>query len=51
MGDIRPENVFISQNGFVKFVNVYSWPGEKSGYVKALEGGKAYLSPEEMALL
>lgn len=51
MGDIRPENIFISQNGFVRFVNLLSWPGENNGYSKALKGCITYLSPEDMGIL
>jgi hypothetical protein len=45
MSDICPENVFISPNGFVKFVSRLSWPGEKSAYSKTFDSVLGYLSP------
>jgi len=27
LGDIKPENIFVNDEGFVKIVNVLSWTG------------------------
>jgi len=28
VGDIRPHNIFVNENGQVKLAGVYSWPKE-----------------------
>jgi serine/threonine protein kinase len=35
VGDIRPDNIFINEDGQVKVASVDSWPGEKSNYEKS----------------
>lgn len=45
LGDVRPENVFLSEKGKIKLANEYSWPGEANGQLKLLEGQSAYLAP------
>jgi serine/threonine protein kinase len=32
LGDVRPENVFLSEKGKIKLANEYSWPGEYNAY-------------------
>lgn len=46
VGDIRPHNIFVNENGQVKLSGVYSWPREventlKTSYDKVV----TYLSP------
>ncbi len=35
IGDVRPQNVFINDQGLIKLSNILSWPGEKTNYQKA----------------
>ena len=35
VGDIRPENVFINEEGLTKVANLYSWPQEGANYDKS----------------
>ncbi len=35
VGDIRPENVFISEDGSVKVTCLVSWPMERTNYEKS----------------
>ena len=32
--DIRPENVFINEDGEIKLATELSWPGERTNYMK-----------------
>ena len=48
VGDIRPENIFIDENGSVKVWNLYSSPKEITNYGKSFEGKPTYLAPEEV---
>lgn len=36
LGDIRPDNIFINEDGQVKLANIYSWPNEEDNYLKTL---------------
>ena len=36
VGDIRPSNIFMTTDGNVVVAHQYSWPGEKTNYVKSL---------------
>ena len=48
VGDIRPLNVFINDNGEIKVVTPYSWPNELSNYDKVYKDREVtFLSPEE----
>lgn len=48
VGDIRPENVFINEDGQLKVATKHSWPQEMDNYQKAFyEKEKTYLAPEE----
>lgn len=46
VGDIRPSNVFISNEGQIKVATYLSFPSEKNNYEKTLnENQLTYLSP------
>ena len=34
IGDIRPKNILLNQNGTIKIITRMSWPGELSGFEK-----------------
>ena len=55
VGDIKPENVFVNDEGLIRVVNVFSWTGELPSFVKAVEQVKAgfngLLAPEDFILL
>jgi serine/threonine protein kinase len=54
LGDIKPENVFVNDEGEIKVANIFTWPHERPSYWKFLEDEKnfnGYLAPEDMALL
>ena len=34
IGDVRPQNVFINEEGQVKIATNYSWPSEQNNYAK-----------------
>jgi serine/threonine protein kinase len=52
VGDIRPSNIFINEEGQLKIANLCSWPYEKPNFDKtAFEKQLTYLSPEEMRLV
>lgn len=36
LGDIRPQNIFISPEGQVRVSTQYSWPGEQTNYQKTV---------------
>ncbi len=49
IGDVRPQNIFISERGGkIKLANSYSWPGEANSQSKTLEGIVTYIPPEEI---
>lgn len=49
VGDIRPENVFINEDGQIKLASKFSWPLENDNYAKAFhEKEPTFLSPEEV---
>jgi hypothetical protein len=55
LGDIKPENIFVNDEGKLKVANVYSWPNELPSFSKALDFDKlsfnGLLAPEDLALL
>jgi hypothetical protein len=52
IGDVRPHNIFINEEGQIKIANAFSWPYEKTNFEKsAFEKQLTYISPEEMSLL
>ena len=48
IGDIRPQNIFISEKGKIRLANPFSWPEEPSNQVKTVDGYATYLAPEEI---
>lgn len=49
LGDIRPKNIFINEEGKIKVATKYSWPREIPNFEKTFfDKEKSYLSPEEM---
>ena len=55
LGDIKPENVFVNDEGEIKVANIYSWPHERPSYWKLVESEKGFhdslLAPEDFAML
>lgn len=52
VGDVRPSNIFINEDGQIKVANVLSWPDERTNFEKtAFEKTSTYLSPEEADLI
>ena len=53
LGDIKPENIFVNDDGRIKVANIYSWPNETPSYVKAMEQSDfdGLLAPEDFPLL
>ena len=55
LGDIKPENIFINQDGKLKVANQFSWPDEHPSFCKALDLNNAnfngLLAPEDVAEL
>ena len=44
VGDIRPDNIFINEDGQIKMGTQFSWPGEQLNFTKTLyEKEKTYL--------
>lgn len=43
IGDVRPGNIFISEDGSVKTACIYSWPMERTNYEKTIEKENTYL--------
>jgi hypothetical protein len=49
VGDVRPENVFISHEGQVRVATQLTWPNEQTNYLKTIFDKEiTYLSPEEL---
>ena len=56
LGDVRPQNIFINEDGQVKLANVYSWPNEDNNYMKTVLNNeptylgtyRVYTAPEEV---
>ena len=43
VGDIRPHNIFINDQGEVKVSNMLSWPREPSNYTKSFENEVTFI--------
>ena len=48
IGDVRPHNIFINDQGQVKISNVYSWPHEVTNYTKVLDNEITYLGTNNL---
>ena len=48
IGDVRPQNIFINDQGQVKISNVYSWPHEVTNYTKVLDNEITYLGTNNL---
>lgn len=52
LGDIKPENIFVNDDGKVKIANIYSWPNETPSFIRAIDQDKlsynGLLAPEDM---
>lgn len=51
VGDIRPENIFLNEDGKIKVSNLLSWQSEISNFQKAFDKKITYLSPEQIHTL
>ena len=51
VGDIRPHNVFLNQEGEAKVSSCYSWPREQTNFSKTFDNERTYLAPEDMVRL
>lgn len=51
LGDIRPKNIFLNEEGSLRVPNRDSWPQERSKLEKSLSDQKTYLAPEEVKAL
>jgi hypothetical protein len=46
LGDLRPENIFINEDGQVRVASIDSWPGEQTNVTKSFyEKQITYLAP------
>jgi serine/threonine protein kinase len=48
LGDIRPKNIFLNEQGKVKVANSISWPLENSNIQKSFDKTPTYLAPEDL---
>jgi len=47
IGDVRPYNIFINEEGQIKIANLYSWPYERTNFDRtAYEKTLTYVAPE-----
>jgi hypothetical protein len=51
LGDIRPKNIFLNEDGKIKVSNSQAWPSEISNIQKSFDKTLTYLSPEDLARL
>jgi hypothetical protein len=55
LGDIKPENIFVNDEGKVKIACQYSWPDELPSFARALDLEKitynGLLAPEDLGEL
>jgi serine/threonine protein kinase len=49
LGDIRPKNIFLNEEGKIKVANSLSWPLESTNIQKAFDKVPTYLAPEDLA--
>lgn len=48
LGDVRPRNIFLNEDGDIKVSNSLSWPLETSNVQKAMDKIATYLAPEDL---
>lgn len=51
LGDIRPKNILLNDQGQIKIPTLHSFPLELNKYQKALDNTITYLAPEEIKFL
>ena len=45
LGDVRPSNIFLNEDGKIKVANSLSWPSEASNIQKTMDKVPTYLAP------
>lgn len=48
LGDIRPKNTFLNEDGKIKVSNSLTWPLEISNIQKSFDKIPTYLAPEDL---
>ena len=48
MGDVRPINIFLNEQGNIKVINQLSWPLEPTNIQKTMDKTATYVSPEDL---
>jgi hypothetical protein len=48
LGDVRPKNIFLNEEGKIKVSNSLTWPLEVSNIQKSLDKIVTYLAPEDL---
>lgn len=43
VGDVKPENILVNEDGYIKVISQLSWPGQPSKYVRGWEKGNERL--------
>ena len=52
IGDVRPHNILFNEQGEIKVLHRYTYPGEITNFEKTLlDKVRTFLSPEEMRLI
>lgn len=55
LGDIKPSNIFVNDEGKIKVASIFSWPRELPSYTKLVDQGglnfNGLLAPEDFPLL
>lgn len=49
LGDVRPRNIFLNEEGKIKVANSLSWPSEVPNIQKTMDKVATYLAPEDLA--
>jgi len=48
LGDVRPRNIFLNEEGKIKVANSLSWPSEVSNIQKTMDKIATYIAPEDL---
>ena len=48
LGDVRPNNIFLNEEGNLKIASQCSWPHSTTAFEKGIEKIAAFVSPEDM---